>query len=71
MHYIIDRFEGSFAVCEDENKKMHNIERSKLPPEAREGDVLDVDGKAYKVDAAATEARRRDISKLVRDIWEP
>ena len=70
MQLIIDRFEGSFAVCEDEDRNMVNIERSKLPPEAREGDVLYIDGGEYKVDAPATDARKRDIRKMTEDIWE-
>jgi len=31
MKYIIDRFEGKWTVCEDENCKMVDIEKSKLP----------------------------------------
>lgn len=69
MQFIIDRFEGGFAVCEDENRKMVNIERSKLPPEAREGDILYVDGAEYKIDTAATDARKQEVKKLMDDIW--
>lgn len=69
MQFIIDRFEGSLAVCEDENRRMINIERNKLPPEAKEGDVLCVDGGEYKVDAVATEAKKREVKRLAEDIW--
>ena len=31
MKYIIDRFEGKWAVCEAEDGKMIDIEKSKLP----------------------------------------
>jgi len=31
MRVIIDRFEGDYAVCQDENKKIINIERGRLP----------------------------------------
>ena len=34
-YLIIDRFEGEFAVCENEKSEMINIERSKLPREAK------------------------------------
>lgn len=70
MQLIIDRFEGGFAVCEDENRKMVNIDRGKLPPEAREGDVLYVDGAEYKIDTEAANARKRELKKLMDDIWK-
>jgi hypothetical protein len=70
MQIIIDRFEGSFAVCEDENRRMINIERSKLPPGAKEGDVLRVNGEAYEVDSAATDARKQAVKRLSDDIWK-
>jgi hypothetical protein len=39
--YIIDRFEGGeWAVLEDEQAQTVRILRQRLPPEAREGDVL-------------------------------
>lgn len=40
---IIDRFEGTFAVCESEDKSMVNIPKYKLPPECREGDCIAMD----------------------------
>ena len=40
MKFIIDRFEENFAVCEDENGIMKNVERSLLPKDTREGDVI-------------------------------
>ena len=40
MKYIIDRFEGKWAVCEAEDGKMIDIEKSKLPKNARAGDVI-------------------------------
>jgi len=40
MRLIVDRFEGDFAVCENENKEMINVCRSELPADVKEGDVL-------------------------------
>lgn len=40
MEVIIDRFEGDFAVCENKNREMINIERKLIPKDAREGDIL-------------------------------
>jgi len=70
MRLIIDRFEGKFAVCERENKEMIDIERDKLPKDAKEGDILIIEGKQIKVDKAATEKRRKEIKKLMDSLWE-
>lgn len=32
MKVIIDRFEANYAVCEEEDRTMIDIEKSKLPP---------------------------------------
>ena len=37
---IIDRFEGDVAVCEDEDRRIVEMDRSLLPEGAREGSVL-------------------------------
>ncbi|HLS53677.1 MAG TPA: DUF3006 domain-containing protein, partial [Tissierellaceae bacterium] len=59
-----------FAVCERENKEMIDIERDKLPKDAKEGDILIIEGKQIKVDKAATEKRRKEIKKLMDSLWE-
>lgn len=59
MMFVIDRFEGEFAVCESETGEMLTLTRASLPAEAAEGDVLQADGEGgYRVDYAAGEARR-------------
>jgi len=70
MKIIVDRFEGNYAVCEADGNKMINIERSRLPKEAREGDVLIfVDGK-YIIDTSETAKRKDYIKSLMDDIFE-
>ena len=34
---IIDRFEGTFAICEDKDQKMFGIEVMRLPRGVKEG----------------------------------
>jgi hypothetical protein len=70
MLLIIDRFEGHFAVCEDDDKNMHNIERSKLPLNAKEGDVLIVEGSNYVIDRRETEKRKLRIKKMMDSLWD-
>lgn len=70
MKVIIDRFEGQYAVCEDEDLNMINIEIDKLPQGVKEGDVLIIEGDNIKVDKEETEIRRERIRRLMEDLWE-
>ncbi|NLM42621.1 MAG: DUF3006 domain-containing protein [Clostridiales bacterium] len=69
MKYIIDRFEGNYAVCEDENKNMVNIEKDKIPAEATEGHVLIQQGDKYFIDLDETNRRKEKIQRLMDDLW--
>ncbi|MGI6706584.1 MAG: DUF3006 domain-containing protein [Clostridia bacterium] len=71
MQLIIDRFEGDYAVCEKENREMIDIERTKLPPNAKEGDVLILaeDG-SIAIDRGETARRREMIEQLMDELWE-
>ncbi|WP_102399284.1 DUF3006 domain-containing protein [Haloimpatiens massiliensis] len=69
MKGIIDRFEGNFAVVELDNEKMIDIERAKIPKEAKEGDVINI-GEEIKVDVDETKRRKDEIEKMVEDMWE-
>lgn len=70
MKVIIDRFEGNYAVCEADDKSMLNIEKSKLPRSAREGDILYVNGDKIRIDVKGTRERKRKIEKMVEDLWK-
>ncbi|MBZ4656005.1 MAG: hypothetical protein JG759_553 [Thermoanaerobacter sp.] len=70
MRVIIDRFEGAFAVCEDENRKMINIEKTKLPRGAKEGSVLIIHDNKIEIDHNETENRKNRIKNLMDSLWE-
>lgn len=70
MKVVIDRFEGRFAVCEKDNRTMINIEKNKIPPEAVEGDVLNIEGDTIIVDVEETTRRKKEIEELTRDLWK-
>ena len=39
----IDRFEGGYAICEEEGvEKLFGIDRQELPQDAKEGDVIEI-----------------------------
>ena len=67
---VIDRFEGDFAVCEKEDRTMFNIKRNKLPNNAKEGDVLIIEGDIIKIGTAETVKRKKLIEELVDEIWK-
>ena len=64
MKYIIDRFEGDFAIVELDNKTFVNIPKAAIPPEAKEGTVIDV-----TIDEDSTAARTEKINKLMGDLF--
>lgn len=70
MKAIIDRFEEQFAVVELDNRKMININKSSLPKEAKEGDVLNIEKDVITIDYEETERRRKEIEELTKDLFE-
>lgn len=70
MRYIIDRFEGNVAICEDENKNLVSIPKYRLPLEAKEGDCLvETDG-IIIIDSTESNSRRERIKKKMDRLFE-
>lgn len=67
---IIDRFEGQYVVCEKDDMTMVNIKLNLVPGEAKEGDVLIIDGETICIDVDETKERKIEIEKLAEDLWE-
>ena len=66
----IDRFEGNYAICEDDEKKMFAIEIEELPKDAKEGDVLEItDEGEVSINAKLTAARRSKVKKMQDSLW--
>jgi hypothetical protein len=70
MKVTIDRFEGVYAVCEKPDRTMINIEKGKLPANAKEGDILIIEGDSIKVDSGETIKRKKTIERLMNDLWK-
>lgn len=66
---IIDRFENNIAVLETDGG-MIEIERSQLPENAREGDVIIENNGVWSVDVPATEKRRSDMRELMKRLMK-
>ncbi len=56
VKFIIDRFEGDYALVELENKEMADMPKILLPPDAKEGDLINI-----TIDKEETEIRRKRI----------
>lgn len=70
MKYVIDRFEDDFAVCEDDEGSMVNIDKKTLPIEAKEGDVMIFDCNGLRIDREETIKRCKRIKELADNLWE-
>jgi hypothetical protein len=69
MLWVIDRFEGEWAVCENSRREMRNVARSQLPHGAKAGDVLRNTRAGYLIDSAETAKRQKNIEELTKDLW--
>lgn len=68
---IIDRFEGNYAICEDEERGTFAIEIVDLPKEIREGSVLNIsDSGIISIDKKETDDRREKIKNMQKDLWK-
>lgn len=70
MQYIVDRIEENIAVCEDENKKMVDIEIDKLPIGVKEGDIIKQLKGKYIIDKETRKERKKNIQKRMDNLWK-
>jgi hypothetical protein len=70
MKFILDRFEGEYAVCENEEKETLNIKKDRIPADAKEGDILIIRSNEVTIDKEETEKRKTEIQKLMGDLWD-
>lgn len=68
---IVERIEGSFAVCETPEKTFINIELAKLPPQVKAGNCLVPNGEGgYVIDYAEEERRRKKVRDLTAKLFK-
>ncbi len=68
MRYIIDRMEENYWVLEDPNRKMHWVPKAFLPPECREGDVLEEEGGIYRRNPEETVRRKTRLAQKLEKL---
>ena len=68
MKYVIDRFEGDYAVCENDDLKRINVEKSRLPRGVKEGSTIEIDeaGEIALIDDAE---RVKRIADKMKSVW--
>lgn len=64
MNFIIDRFEGDYAVVELENKDMIDIPRTILPVDAKEGDIINI-----SIQETETEKQKKRIQDKFNSLF--
>lgn len=69
MKYIIDRFEGEFAVLEKEEGGTFDVPKSEII-DAKEGDVVIFDNGIYTVDKEETKKRKELIAEKIKRLFE-
>lgn len=66
----IDRFEGAYAVCIDDNGRVVNLEKRLLQDNAKEGDIIYQKNGRYFVSEEKTKSVRDEISALQDELFE-
>lgn len=70
MYVSIDRFEGDFAICECEDFKIIKILKNKLPSNAHEGDILNMDGDNCFVDVDLTLNKKKENYRMQEKLFD-
>ncbi len=65
---ILERFEENTAIIEDGENHI-KTDKSNLPKNAAEGDVLIEKNGRYEIDKNQTQKRREEILKLQNSLW--
>lgn len=66
----IDRFEGEYAVCVDDDENIVSIDRKLIRGKAVSGDVIDEKDGVYIVLENETERRKNEIRKLQDELFQ-
>ena len=64
MRYIVDRFENEYAVIELDTGEFLDVPKKALPPDAKEGSVIEVLTRDDE-----TTARRAEIKKKMNSLF--
>ncbi|MGN1113585.1 MAG: DUF3006 domain-containing protein [Oscillospiraceae bacterium] len=66
----IDRFEGDFAVCIDDDGNFTDIDISLLPKNAAEGDMIYCEQGKYYISEEETKKIKEEIKALEDELFQ-
>lgn len=70
-YFSIDRFEENFAVCENKStNEIVNIDKSLLPYNCKEGDILKFENGVYVIHKSRTESEKNEIKNMVDNLFK-
>lgn len=69
MKYSIEKIENNIAVCENDDGETLKLKLSQLPPNVKEGDILIQSDEGFTLDLDETQARRRKMAELQKNIF--
>ena len=67
---IVDRIESNFAVCEDENKNMININLEEFIEIPKDGDIIELKQDKYIINKEETEKRKNRIEQEFYNLFQ-
>lgn len=65
MEFIIDRFEGDFAIVELEDKSFEKIPKRLLPGDAIEGSIIEI-----VLNRDRTDQLRNEVESMVDELFK-
>lgn len=68
MKAVIIRFEDSTAICRKEDKSIFKLKKGLLPPDTKEGDILEIFGSSITKNFSEMRKRKNRIDELLKDI---
>lgn len=70
MFYTADRIEGNYAILEDDEENIINVEIINIKGDLKEGKVLYKKDSLYFIDEYETRKRSEKINNLLKGLWE-
>lgn len=68
--WVVDRFEGNFAICENrETKDKREVKIERLPENVKEGSVLRFKDGKYSLDLDEQKKIEKRIEEKMKNIW--
>ena len=69
MYYTVDRIEGEYAVVQDGEMNIKNINLRELPENIKEGDIIKFENNIYIIDAEKTKQVKKNIEERFKKMF--